>query len=90
LLSEGEASAIALAIEQKDCLLIIDDLKGRKVAEYFGLKISGTLGIIVQAKLNGYIEAVKPLLEKIKNTNFRLTLELEKKVLEKANEGEDN
>jgi predicted nucleic acid-binding protein len=41
----GEASAIALAIEQSECLLIIDDLKGRKFAEKFGLTITGTLGI---------------------------------------------
>ena len=32
-LDKGEASAIAFAIEQEDCLLIIDDLKGRKYAE---------------------------------------------------------
>lgn len=32
-LDKGEASAIALAMEQKDCLLIIDELKGRKLAE---------------------------------------------------------
>src|SRR4029453_885710 len=30
---KGEASAIALAIELEDCLLIIDDLKGRKFAQ---------------------------------------------------------
>ena len=32
-LDKGEASAIAFAIEQNDCLLIIDDFKGRKYAE---------------------------------------------------------
>ncbi len=30
---KGEASAIALAVESSDCLLIIDDLKGRNLAE---------------------------------------------------------
>lgn len=45
----GEASAIALAIEYEDSLLIIDDLKGRSLASELGLKITGTLGILVEA-----------------------------------------
>lgn len=85
-LDKGEASAIAFAIEQTDCLLIIDDYKGRKYAEQLGIKITGTLGVIINAKLSGHIESVKPVLDKIKMTNFRLTTELEKKILEKSNE----
>ena len=85
-LDKGEASAIAFAIEQGDCLLIIDDYKGRKYAEQLGIKITGTLGVIIDAKLIGYIKSVKPLLEKIKETDFRLTPELEKKTLEKSGE----
>ncbi len=85
-LDKGEASAIAFAIEQTDCLLIIDDFKGRKYAEQLGIKITGTLGVIIEAKLSGCIESVKPLLDKIKRTDFRLTEELEKRAIEKANE----
>jgi predicted nucleic acid-binding protein len=48
---KGEASAIALAIELDDCLLIIDDLKGRKFAQQLGLTIIGTFGIIVDENL---------------------------------------
>ena len=85
-LDRGEASAIAYAIEQSDCLLIIDDHKGRKYAEQLGIKITGTLGVIVDAKLNGLINSVKPLLERIKATDFRLTADLERRTLEKSNE----
>lgn len=85
-LDKGEASAIAFAIEQADCLLIIDDYKGRKYAEQLDIKITGTLGIIIDAKLSGHIESVKPTLDKIKKTDFRLTAELERKILEKSNE----
>ncbi len=31
-LDDGEASAIALSLEMNDALLIIDELKGRKIA----------------------------------------------------------
>lgn len=85
-LDKGEASAIAFAIEQTDCLLIIDDFKGRKYAERLGIKITGTLGVIIDAKLSGHIESVKPMLDKIKKTDFRLTAELERRTLEKSNE----
>ncbi|MDF3079005.1 MAG: hypothetical protein K0S09_2894 [Sphingobacteriaceae bacterium] len=40
-LDKGEASAIALAMEKEDCLLIIDELKGRKLARQLGLNITG-------------------------------------------------
>lgn len=83
---KGEASAIALAIELDDCLLIIDDLKGRKFANQIGLTIIGTIGVIVDAKLAGIIPSVKPILTKIKSTNFRITEELEAIIMKRSDE----
>lgn len=85
-LDKGEASAIALAVEEEDCLLIIDDYKGRKYAEKLHINITGTLGILINAKLSGHIVSVKALLEKIKKTDFRITSDLESITLKKANE----
>lgn len=85
-LDKGEASAIAFSIEQKNCLLIIDDYKGRKYAESLGIYITGTLGILINAKQSGIIASVKASLNKIKTTDFRMTEELELRTLEKANE----
>ena len=73
---KGEASAIALAIEITPCILIVDDYKARKVATKLGIKITGTIGIIVKAKLNGIFPSIKPYINKIKETNFRLSDEL--------------
>ena len=85
-LDRGEASAIALAIELDNCLLIIDDLKGRKFAHQLGLTIIGTIGVIVDAKLAGIIPSIKPILSKIKSTNFRITDQLELLILKLAGE----
>jgi predicted nucleic acid-binding protein len=85
-IDKGEASAIALALELHDSLLIIDDLKGRKFALRLGLKITGTIGIIIEAKNAGILKAIKPLITKIKKTNFRISEELEKQILDKAGE----
>ena len=90
LWDKGEASAIALAIELAieldDCLLIIDDLKGRKFANQIGLTIIGTIGVIVDAKLAGIITSIKPILTKIKSTNFRITEQLETIILKRSGE----
>lgn len=85
-LDKGEASAIALAIELDNCLLIIDDLKGRKFAHQLGLTIIGTIGVIVDAKLAGIIPSIKPILSKIKSTNFRITEQLALLILKLAGE----
>jgi predicted nucleic acid-binding protein len=83
---KGEANAIDLAIELDDCLLIIDDLKGRKFANQIDLTIIGTIGVIVDAKLAGIITSVKPILAKIKSTNFRITEQLEAIILKRSGE----
>lgn len=84
-LDPGEATSIALASEHES-LLIIDEIKGRKAAKELGIAITGSLGVLVAAKEKGYIQAIKPLIEKIEKTNFWVSEELIEQVLEKANE----
>jgi predicted nucleic acid-binding protein len=52
-LDKGEASAIALTLEVENGVLIIDDLKGRKIAKKLNLKFSGMFGLILKAKQMG-------------------------------------
>lgn len=85
-IDKGESSAIALALETNDCLLILDDIKARKIATQLGLLFTGTLGIIVKAKLQGYITSVIPILDKIKQTDFRLSSEIEQQIIKEAKE----
>lgn len=85
-LDRGEASAIALALEQANCLLIIDERKGRQVAQRLQLTVTGTLGILIRAKNEGLIAAIKPLLAAISITNFRLSEQLVQLVLKQAGE----
>jgi predicted nucleic acid-binding protein len=85
-IDKGESSAIALALETPECTLILDDNKARKIAEQLGLSYTGTIGVIVKAKTLGIIPTIKPILEKIKQTDFRISLDLETQALKAANE----
>ncbi len=81
-----ESSAIALALEIPGSTVILDDYKARKIAEQLGIPYTGTIGVIIKAKLKGIIPSVKPFLEKIKKTDFRLSAEIEIQALKEANE----
>jgi predicted nucleic acid-binding protein len=85
-IDKGEASAIALAKETPDSTIILDDYKARKVAEKLGLHITGTIGVIIEAKLNGIISSIKPYLAKLNQTDFRVSAELEQQALQQAGE----
>lgn len=85
-IDKGEASAIALALETPHCTVILDDYKARKVAQSLQINITGTIGVIVKAKLKGIIPSIKPYLEKIRLTNFRLSYVLELQALKEAGE----
>lgn len=64
-LDQGEAAAIALAVEKRAGLLLMDELRGRTVARRFGIPILGVLGILKLAKQQGVVPAIAPLLEKL-------------------------
>ncbi|WP_339137440.1 MAG: DUF3368 domain-containing protein [Candidatus Electrothrix sp. GW3-4] len=85
-LDAGEASAIALSLETDRSILIIDDLKGRKIAERLHLTYSGTIGLLLQAKRAGILPALRPVVLKIRETNFRFSERLLDYLLEQAGE----
>lgn len=83
---KGEASAIALSAEKTEALLILDDLQARKLAEKLRLNYTGTLGIIARARREAVIESVKPIIAKIRNTNFRFSEEVFAAIIKTAGE----
>lgn len=86
-LDPGEAEAIVLAVELKADALLIDEKKGRKIAQEYGIIITGLLGILIEAKKEGLINDVKPILDRlIFETGFRISPKLYQDILEKVNE----
>ncbi len=82
-LDRGEASSIVLALEIKNATLIIDEIKGRKIAQSFNIDIIGTIGIILLAEKKGLISDVISLILRLVNKGFRLSDNLINKLIEK-------
>ena len=86
ILGAGESSAIALYFEIDNALVAVDDLKARKVAKSLNLKITGSLGILVKAKETGHVDKLKPILQEVEQTDFRISANIIKKILNMVGE----
>lgn len=83
----GEAEAIALAVEIQVERLLIDERRGRSVASRLNLRYTGILGILVEAKSQGLITKVKPLLNAlIDQAGFWIAEPLYNRVLQLVDE----
>ncbi len=86
-LDVGEAEAIALALETKADQVLIDERRGRLVAGRLNLRYTGILGILVEAKSQGLITEVKPLVNALVNqAGFWIAAPLYNSVLRLVNE----
>lgn len=81
-LDKGEASSIALALEMDNSTLIIDEIKGRKLAQSLNIDIIGTIGLIILSEKKGLVLDVASLILKLVNKGFRLSDSLINKIIE--------
>ena len=87
-LDAGEAEAIALAQSaESQSILIIDELAGRSVARSLGIRVVGTLGILLRAKAEGTIDSLSLEMEKLKSeAGFFMSRAIQEQMLKEAGE----
>lgn len=85
-LHAGEVEVIILADEIKADLLLIDDNAAKKTAKFLGLNVTGTLGILLKAKQEGYLEKVEPLLSELIRDGLFINDSVKSYVLDTAGE----
>lgn len=85
LLDKGESASITLALE-KNLTLLIDEKKGRSVAQNMGIEIIGLIGVLRFLYQNGKItkKRTEEILEKLNNSSFRISKKLIDMVLKQS------
>lgn len=82
----GEAEVIQLALENSIPRVCLDDLRGRKIARRFGLRVTGLLGLFSWAKALGIIPGIRPFAGRMLAVGGRYSLQLINTVLTDADE----
>ena len=73
LLGPGEVEAIALAEQEDVSFLLVDDARARRVARSREIPVVGVAGVILAAKFRGEVTAVRPILNALTNSGYRLS-----------------
>lgn len=90
LLDDGESEAIALSLEIGADLILLDDSDAREKARLYGLKITGTIGILLRAKVEKKIDSLSKTLIKLRQSGFWLNNYLETRLLMEFDEYPEN
>ena len=85
-LGAGESEAMSLALEVGARWVILDDRPARRLAEVLGLPVIGTLGVLLASKRRGFLSAVRPRLDDLVNSGFRIAPDLYERIVTDAGE----
>ncbi len=87
-LGSGESEAIVLARETKSGLILMDDMRARKAAESFGIKVAGTLAIVVMAWEKQLIEDGPAVVQHLREEGLWLADSLYQRAIEEMSRPE--
>jgi uncharacterized protein len=86
-LDDGEAEVIALAVERKADLILVDETEARRVADLYGIPKTGIIGLLLRAKREKIIGLLKPELDRlVYQSGFWVSHGLYQEALEAAGE----
>ena len=85
-LDRGEASVIQLALNQNISTVCIDEVVGRRIARLSRLNLTGSIGILLKAKQQGYPVVIETAIENMLARNIRLSNSVISFALQQAGE----
>ena len=85
-LDQGEAEVIILAQEKGIPYVLIDEKVARLQARILGLKVVGTLGLLLKAKKMGLLPSLRPLIKMMKDNGIWIKDDLAQGILKEAGE----
>ena len=85
-LGPGETEVLMLALELPETVVVLDDALARRVAHTLNLRLTGTLGLLIDAKRAGVISSVEPWLDRLHALRFHLAQHTRDAVLRLAGE----
>jgi predicted nucleic acid-binding protein len=85
-LGPGESEVLALATNHPSALVILDDALARRIAEMQAFRLTGTAGVLLRAKREGLVPALRPVIKKLLDLDFRLKTQLVEEILNLAEE----
>ncbi len=85
-LGAGEIAAMALALENSDRIVLLDDMLARRTAQLAGLQVWGTLKVLLEAKSHGLINQIEPYVAKLSDSGMWISDEVQQRILKLAGE----
>ena len=69
----GEQAVLSLALEVSDAMVLMDDGRARRVGQRLGIRMTGTVGVLVRATREGILSQLSPVLDQLAELGFRLS-----------------
>lgn len=85
-LDRGEAAVIQLALDRQIPLVCIDEMAGRRLARLSGLRVTGSLGVLLKAKKQNLVPRVRPCIDNMLRHGIWLKPDLIDEVIRLAGE----
>lgn len=85
-LGAGELAALALALENPEHVILLDDQLARHTAQAAGLTVWGTLRVLLEAKILGLVDRIEPFVDRLGENGMWLSAEVRQRILGLAQE----
>jgi predicted nucleic acid-binding protein len=85
-LGAGEIAAMALALEKSNYVILLDDGLARRTAQVAGLRVWGTLKVLLEAKSQGLVDRIAPYVSNLSEAGMWVSADVKQRILVLAGE----